>query len=612
MAIGYQVPGVYFEPRRRAVENPVVRTDVVGFIGFDPRVRDGSTPSSISVSQRKHSFQVDIASFQIHASGVRGRVLHTTNFLLSETGPHAPGWLLDDGQSVIFNLAARGTGSDFTLQVARGMVATSGSEQPPLPGATGSSSVVFAHVTVRRHRDSIFVTSRPAVAIDPVSSLVVADFSLTRCDDWRDYVLVFGEPPDDGTLLGPAVRAFFANGGRRCWITTVQRPSAYDAEGLRRAREDMIGIAGASEREATGLERLLLLPEVTIVDAPDLHALRASVPPRIDLPARDREACFLPCRDVLGPAGSIAAGHEVHPVPLYERGDILDVQRALLRRCGREHWRVLLLLSAPQEQEPTSGRVAPPSDVAMTAWVEELFWGGAASRAPRVPTIPIEESSCAALYWPWVQCQEPVTGRVFEMPPTACVAGVIARRDLSRGPEIAPANETLKHVVGLAWPVDDHNHGALYTPEPDRHGERPASVNVLRPFPGYGIQVWGARTASTDRWLRYLSVRRTLTAIELRMKAALEPLVFEPNTPALWFMIAQAALGVLVPIFEKGALRGERHEDAFRVRCDSSVNPPEAVEAGRLVVEVSVAVAAPAEFITFRLGRREGVVEVME
>ena len=124
--------------------------------------------------------------------------------------------------------------------------------------------------------------------------------------------------------------------------------------------------------------------------------------------------------------------------------------------------------------------------------------------------------------------------------------------------------------------------------------------------------MWGARTLSTEATLRFLAVRRTLTAIELRMKTALDALVFEPNSPSLWLQITQIAYGVLFPIFESGALRGERPDEAFFIRCDDSVNPPESITEGRLVVEVGVAIAAPMEFIVFRLGRREGVVEVVE
>jgi phage tail sheath protein FI len=112
--------------------------------------------------------------------------------------------------------------------------------------------------------------------------------------------------------------------------------------------------------------------------------------------------------------------------------------------------------------------------------------------------------------------------------------------------------------------------------------------------------------------MRYLSVRRCLSAIERRALAALQPLVFEPNTPTLWFQIMQVVLGILVPIFNSGALRGDTPEQAYYVRCDETNNPPDTILNGQVLCEVGVAIAAPAEFIVFRVGRREAVVEVLE
>ena len=193
-----------------------------------------------------------------------------------------------------------------------------------------------------------------------------------------------------------------------------------------------------------------------------------------------------------------------------------------------------------------------------------------------------------------------------EQPPTPFAAGVIARRDVARGPHVAPANETLRGVVALALdaPLGDATHGALAEP--------PVNVNVVRAFSGYGVQAWGARTLSDDTWLRYVPVRRGLSAVQRRVVAALREVVFEPHTPMLWLRVSQSVLGVLLPMYDAGALRGAAPEEAFYVRCDGALNPPESVEQGRLLVEVGVAIAAPAEFIVFRVGRREGVVEVVE
>jgi phage tail sheath protein FI len=287
--------------------------------------------------------------------------------------------------------------------------------------------------------------------------------------------------------------------------------------------------------------------------------------------------------------------------------DVFRTQQRLLARCIPDRWRVLLLLSVPLMPDAATGRHGPPTSADAAAWVGQFD-----RLVKEAGFAGTEAMACAALYWPWVLSQEQVGAPVREMPPSAGAAGIVARRDLARGPQVSPASETLAQVVGLAAALDDDAHGRLYVPELDDDGLEVPGVNVLRAFPGYGIQVWGARTLSVDPWLRFIAVRRTLTAVELRIKAALDLLVFEPSTPTLWLQITQVAFSVLLPLFESGALRGERPEEAFYVRCDGTLNPPEALAAGQLLVEVGVAVAAPAEFIAFRVGRRDGVVEVLE
>jgi phage tail sheath protein FI len=96
------------------------------------------------------------------------------------------------------------------------------------------------------------------------------------------------------------------------------------------------------------------------------------------------------------------------------------------------------------------------------------------------------------------------------------------------------------------------------------------------------------------------------------MAAALREVVFEPHNQLLWLQTAAIANDVILPLFAAGALRGDRPDQAFYVRCDESVNPPESVALGQLVCEVGVAIAAPAEFLVFRVGRAEGALEVVE
>jgi hypothetical protein len=626
-AVAYHVPGVYHEPQPRAAEAVLARTDVVGFLGFDPRIRNGTTPSVVVLAALPgHAFRVDVAGFQHSVRSEPGlvepgdfafTVAAHPDYVLSQSTSSSP---IASGQSVIYALVVIDTRGVSPLFKVAGFAAGSGFEIPPsdaqittklgLPGVRWQR---VADVTVRRQGNVVFVTARPAPR-----------FAITRCDDFRDYVLAFGEPLDDGTLLGPSVRAFFANGGRRCWVSTLRRPDFEDSAQLAHVLEDMVGIPSSSELEATGLERLLLVPEVTVVDVPDLYASRIDRRTRsVPLPPSEHEACFLPCPGFL-PKGTAATNERTpawRPIfesyPVFKGGgalsDVFQTQTRLLSRCTQERWRVLLLLSVPRQPDGgAGGPYLPPNDQDARGWIDQ-FDVSVKQSVANAPSIGDTDAvSCAAMYWPWLLYQGRVDDPVLEMPPSAYAAAIIARRDLARGPQLSPANETLREVVGLTASFGDDVHGSLYDPDPDTLGLPVCSLNVLRAFPGYGIQVWGARTLSTETWLRFISVRRTLTAIELRMKAALELLVFEPNQPALWLQITQTAFAVLLPLFESGALRGERPEEAFYVRCDGRINPPDAVARGELLIEVGVAVAAPAEFIVFRVGRREGVIEVLE
>jgi hypothetical protein len=538
-----------------------------------------------------HDFAVSVSGFQLDIDGRRARVLATPYFTLSSAANAIP---VADGGQIIFSLVAvRDEKAPIAalLSVA-GPAVAAGNAAPPIdaaieaalpPGTPPPKWVRIADITVARTGRTIRQIVHPLL-------------SLTRCDDWRDYLLAFGEPVTDGTFLASAVRAYFANGGRRCFIATVQRPDFDDAAGLAAARFDLVGVAGESEASSTGLARLLLVDDVMVVDVPDLYARHVGdVAQRLTLPPPDREACFERCADIIPPGAALFSRDVDWGDPLYAEPDVLETQLALLRRCIAEPWAVLLLLSPPLELDPTVGVYAPPTVAGVEWWRQALS---------AVLDGEPQGAACAALYFPWVFAQDRVGATIELLPPTAFAAGVIARRDLARGPHVAPANETVRGVVGLSRPITDDVHGDLY--------ESPTNINVLRPFAGYGIQLWGARTLSPDTWLRYVPIRRCLSAIERRVRAALRELVFDPNAPFLWMQVTHVVLGVLMPLFDAGAMRGSRPDEAFYVRCDETTMTADDVQNGRLICEVGVALAAPAEFVVFRVGRREGVIEIVE
>jgi hypothetical protein len=597
-----------------------LRTDVAGFVGFEPRVRDSVPASSLSGGPPPvgHAFFVDVGALQLNLRGQRVSVPARPRLLLSQDPASIP---LTDGQSIVYAVVVAALLAQVSLIVVPGLAATTGTELAPTDGAIGNAVQAFskaadsfpwvrlADVTVRRTGAAVALVVIPALRV-------------TRCDDWNDYVAAFGTPRDDGTVLGRAVRAFFANGGSRCYVSTVRRPAFDDPIGIAAAGLEMVGVQGSGEFAATGLERLILVEEVSFVDAPDLHARVATPEMRvIQLPLPVQAPGFRPCPVTLAPpvVQQASAAQNLGP-PLFPANltstdpwsdPFVGLQLQMIARCMAEPWRMQLLLSPPLRLDGDD--YLTPDASAAGAWLgifaNQLKGGLLGSSDPGKASY---SAACVALYYPWLVIQEVVGDPTYDLPPASLAAGVIARRDLARGPAIAPANETLSTVVGVARPIDDATDSALYSPDPDANGNAVPAVNIIRPFAGYGIQVWGARTLSTDLWMQFLNVRRAVSAIERRCKAALDVLVFEPNTPFLWAQITQSVIGVLMPMFESGGLRGAQPSDAFYVRCDASVNTPDTIAEGQVICEVGVAVAAPAEFIVFRLGRKEGVVQVVE
>ena len=77
--------------------------------------------------------------------------------------------------------------------------------------------------------------------------------------------------------------------------------------------------------------------------------------------------------------------------------------------------------------------------------------------------------------------------------------------------------------------------------------------------------------------------------------------MFETNGPVLWLTLTRAITTVLVEAYRAGGLKGSRPEEAFQVRCDTTNNPPDAIDRGEVLCEVDLAPAAPMEFITLRV-----------
>jgi phage tail sheath protein FI len=202
-----------------------------------------------------------------------------------------------------------------------------------------------------------------------------------------------------------------------------------------------------------------------------------------------------------------------------------------------------------------------------------------------------------ALYYPRIVLANPLgTPATITAPPSGHLAGLYARTDQQKGVHKAPANERLESVLDLERIVTDTDHGLL----------NEQSINVVRFFRGRGHRVWGARTIATRTQWRYINVRRLLLFIEESIQEGTEFAVFEPNNEALWETVKRQVSGFLTRVWRSGALVGTKPEEAFQVKVDDELNPPETRALGQLIIEVRVAPTTPAEFILFRIIQEPG------
>jgi uncharacterized protein len=209
------------------------------------------------------------------------------------------------------------------------------------------------------------------------------------------------------------------------------------------------------------------------------------------------------------------------------------------------------------------------------------------------------DSSRAALYYPWVRIDNPVTGTALHLPPSGFVAGIYARSDAERGVHKAPANEVVKLATGLERHITGVQQDVL----------NPEGINCVRFFERRGYRVFGVRTISLDSEWKYVNVRRYVAYLERSIDRGTRWVVFEPNSPALWTHIRGIVEDFLFEEWRSGCLLGAKPDEAFFVRCDRSTMTQNDVDNGRLICVVGVALLRPAEFVIFRIGQKTATSE---
>ncbi|HWA72759.1 MAG TPA: phage tail sheath C-terminal domain-containing protein [Polyangiaceae bacterium] len=334
--------------------------------------------------------------------------------------------------------------------------------------------------------------------------------------------------------------------------------------------DDYVGVRSAAKEAQRGLLLLEDVEEVAIVALPDAVYQKPALPPP-QPPASD------PCAEKKDPEGAAPAPDEA-PGVAYQLGPLY---RELLAHCARMRYCVAVL-DAPPGVHATR----------LPAWTEANL------------RLRSKESIFGALYFPWLETKNPLADGTLRrvVPPSGHVAGSYARSDLAIGTHRAPAGGELDDAVGVTVEVDDEGHGALNS----------AGIDVLRQLPGRGIRVWGARSITQEPAWRFIHVRRFMSCIERSVEIAMRWAVFESNDFSLQRTLVHVLTVLLDGIWREGGFKGTTREQAFYVKCDATNNPVSVVDAGQLVCEIGVAIAAPMEFIVFEVRADARGTEVLE
>lgn len=292
--------------------------------------------------------------------------------------------------------------------------------------------------------------------------------------------------------------------------------------------------------ERTGVFGLEIAPDVTMVCCPDLFSPQAYPDGKVDI------------------------------------AQVKTVQTAMINHCELAADRVAIL-DAPDDFNPQK----------IASWRINSDGSGAGY-----------DSMFAALYYPWITVANPLAGDAGEpkqinIPPCGHIAGIYARNDSERGVHKAPANEIVRGALSVTREIT----------RGEQDGLNPNGINCIRTFPGRGIRVWGARTLTSDPLWRYVSVRRLFNMVEKSIERDTQWVVFEPNTPDLWSRVRRDVNAFLMTLWRDGMLFGTTPDQAFYVKCDAELNPPESRDLGRLIIEVGLAPVKPAEFVIFRFSQ---------
>ncbi|MGK3998393.1 phage tail sheath C-terminal domain-containing protein [Sorangium sp. So ce1024] len=427
---------------------------------------------------------------------------------------------------------------------------------------------------------------------------------------WERRPLIAGSPtPSAESYLGAAVRSFFAQGGRRCYVIRSGDPWALGA-----SREDRLFavrqlVPGLSAQPMSPLDRarwrglahLHELADVSFVALPDLpDACAQSAPPLApaEPAAPAAPEVFVDCSAPEPPAPpgtarvAFAAPRCEDELGYADWKEIVRMSALFLSRHRRD---VQLVAAIPLPGPGAAVAADPLAALLREGWMTGLDEGGIAS-------------AFVQLVYPWLETAG--SGGLPEglEPPEGAVLGALARSVLLQGAFRSAARQPLLGVRAFTprlsaaqrerrapWRSPGAAPARSLEERVTLVGETVAGVALLSDVTASGQEAW--RPACVSR----------LVGLLLRAcRRAGEDAVFEASNERTWAALRDRIRGLLLSLWQLGALRGSTPAEALQVDCDRSTMSQQDLDEGRLVVRVQMQPAAPVERIAVVLALQDG------
>ncbi|NDY71146.1 hypothetical protein DO021_06245 [Desulfobacter hydrogenophilus] len=438
-------------------------------------------------------------------------------------------------------------------------------------------------------------------------------------ESWDAFLAIFGENRLGFEAVqveahylphyaGAAIKAFFRQGGRKCYFICMGSPLPYHAPDIEKARQLYTLIWGKEKSDAAigdmeiftqkewlhiwfpaiphgaspvddwyGVSHLAGLSDVTYVCFPDLVDVLGN--PAGETPEKqvvEKTEVFVPCSESEAEPDWFYAEYEKLP-------EYTATAFAVWKRVVKH---ILTFLSA---HNPTVQLVAglpiPVNNILKE--FEDFVADNLLAEAEHNET----DYKHLQLCFPWLKTDR--SGNLPDAlePPEGILLGILAAQSGRIGAFRSVAGSYVETAYDLS-PRNIDAYGSRLTT-----GLSFADQVSWFDFVPDGIRLQSDVTAVLHGNYRYGAVRRIMILIQRAAHRIGLDYVFEPGSERVWRSIKSSLTDLLHRIYLKNGLRGKSANDAYSVACGRSTMTQNDIDNGRLIANVSLQPAVPIEAI---------------